>query len=95
MTSFQAAWICPIDRPPIKEGIVDVERGRRELDLAVIVEELAAIVEQIEAEVAEGADALGVDRVQLAGRPLKVEHSKLVLADGFRRQFARGRRWAG
>ncbi len=27
MTSFQAAWICPIDRPPIREGLVDVDGG--------------------------------------------------------------------
>jgi len=27
MTTIQAAWICPIDRPPIKEGIVDIDGG--------------------------------------------------------------------
>ena len=27
MTSLQAAWICPIDQPPIREGIVDVDGG--------------------------------------------------------------------
>jgi aminodeoxyfutalosine deaminase len=27
MKTFQAAWICPIDRPPIKEGIVDIDGG--------------------------------------------------------------------
>ena len=29
-----------------------------------------------------------LDRVELAGRPLKIEHSEVVLADGFRRQLA-------
>ena len=28
MTTIQAAWICPIDRPPIRDGIVDVADGR-------------------------------------------------------------------
>ena len=28
-----------------------------------------------------------LDRVELAGCPLKVEHSEVVLADGFRRQL--------
>lgn len=28
MTTIQAAWICPIDRPPIREGIVDIADGK-------------------------------------------------------------------
>jgi cytosine/adenosine deaminase-related metal-dependent hydrolase len=28
MTSFSAAWVLPIDRPPIANGIVDVHEGR-------------------------------------------------------------------
>jgi cytosine/adenosine deaminase-related metal-dependent hydrolase len=28
MTSYRAAWLCPIDRPPIRGGIVNVEAGR-------------------------------------------------------------------
>ncbi len=28
MKSFQAAWLCPIDRPPIKNGILDIDGGR-------------------------------------------------------------------
>jgi hypothetical protein len=40
-----------------------------------------------------GLDVL--DRVQLAGRPLKIEHSEVVIADGFRRQLAHGPGWAG
>jgi len=28
MTAVRAAWVCPIDRPPIRNGIVDVEAGR-------------------------------------------------------------------
>ena len=28
MKSFRAAWVCPIDRRPIRDGIVDVEDGR-------------------------------------------------------------------
>lgn len=28
MTAYRAAWVCPIDRPPITNGIVDVEGGR-------------------------------------------------------------------
>lgn len=28
MKRLQAAWICPIDRPPIKDGIVEIEDGR-------------------------------------------------------------------
>ena len=27
MTAFQAAWVCPIERPPIRNGIVEVEDG--------------------------------------------------------------------
>ena len=27
MTAFQAAWLCPIERPPIKNGIVEIESG--------------------------------------------------------------------
>jgi aminodeoxyfutalosine deaminase len=27
MTAFQAAWVCPIERPPIRNGIVEVEGG--------------------------------------------------------------------
>ena len=28
MTAYRAAWVCPIDRPPIRDGVVDVEGGR-------------------------------------------------------------------
>jgi cytosine/adenosine deaminase-related metal-dependent hydrolase len=28
MKSFRAAWVCPIERPPIRDGIVDVDGGR-------------------------------------------------------------------
>lgn len=28
MKSYRAAWVCPIDRPPIENGIVDVNGGR-------------------------------------------------------------------
>jgi aminodeoxyfutalosine deaminase len=28
MKAFQAAWVCPIDRPPIKDGIVEIDGGR-------------------------------------------------------------------
>jgi len=28
MTAFRAAWVLPIDRPPIKDGIVDLDGGR-------------------------------------------------------------------
>jgi cytosine/adenosine deaminase-related metal-dependent hydrolase len=28
MTSFTAAWICPIDRQPIRNGTVDIDSGR-------------------------------------------------------------------
>lgn len=28
MTSFQAAWVVPIDRPPIRDAIIEVEGGR-------------------------------------------------------------------
>lgn len=28
MTAYRAAWVCPIDRPPIRDGIVEVEAGR-------------------------------------------------------------------
>lgn len=28
MTAYRAAWVCPIDRPPIKDGIVTVDAGR-------------------------------------------------------------------
>lgn len=28
MTAYRAAWVCPIDRPPIRGGIVDVDAGR-------------------------------------------------------------------
>ena len=28
MTVYRAAWICPIDRPPIRDGWIAVERGR-------------------------------------------------------------------
>ena len=27
MTAFQAAWVCPIDRPPIRDGIVEIDGG--------------------------------------------------------------------
>lgn len=27
MKSFQAAWVCPIDRPPIKNGVVEIDGG--------------------------------------------------------------------
>ena len=27
MTAFQAAWVCPIERPPIPNGIVEIEDG--------------------------------------------------------------------
>ena len=27
MTAFQAAWVCPIERPPIRNGIVEIEDG--------------------------------------------------------------------
>lgn len=28
MTAYRAAWVCPIDQPPIKDGLVIVEAGR-------------------------------------------------------------------
>ena len=28
MTAYRAAWICPIDQPPIRDGVVIVEAGR-------------------------------------------------------------------
>ena len=28
MISFQAAWICPIDQPPIRNGVVSVDAGK-------------------------------------------------------------------
>ncbi len=28
MTTYRAAWVCPIDRPPIRDGLVVVEAGR-------------------------------------------------------------------
>lgn len=28
MTTYRAAWVCPIDRPPIRDGIVTVHDGR-------------------------------------------------------------------
>ncbi|HUQ87413.1 MAG TPA: amidohydrolase family protein [Vicinamibacterales bacterium] len=28
MKAYRAAWVCPIDQPPIKDGIVATERGR-------------------------------------------------------------------
>ena len=28
MTAYRAAWICPIDQPPIRDGLVIVEAGR-------------------------------------------------------------------
>jgi aminodeoxyfutalosine deaminase len=28
MKAYRAAWVCPIDQPPIKDGIVAIERGR-------------------------------------------------------------------
>ena len=28
MTAYRAAWVCPIDRPPIRDGLVIVEAGR-------------------------------------------------------------------
>jgi cytosine/adenosine deaminase-related metal-dependent hydrolase len=28
MTVYRAAWICPIDRPPIKDGWIAIDRGR-------------------------------------------------------------------
>ena len=28
MTAYRAAWVCPIDRPPIRDGVVIVEAGR-------------------------------------------------------------------
>ena len=28
MRAYRAAWVCPIDQPPIKDGIVAIERGR-------------------------------------------------------------------
>src|SRR6516225_8766105 len=28
MTRYRAAWVLPIDRPPIKGGVVSVDRGR-------------------------------------------------------------------
>ena len=28
MTAYRAAWVCPIDRPPIKDGVVEVADGR-------------------------------------------------------------------
>jgi cytosine/adenosine deaminase-related metal-dependent hydrolase len=27
MKAFQAAWVCPIDRPPVKDGIVEIDGG--------------------------------------------------------------------
>ena len=28
MTAYRAAWVCPIDRPPIRDGVVEVVGGR-------------------------------------------------------------------
>ena len=28
MTSYRAAWVCPIDQPPIADGVVAIEGGR-------------------------------------------------------------------
>ncbi len=28
MTAYRAAWVCPIDRPPIRDGVVLVDAGR-------------------------------------------------------------------
>jgi len=28
MTAYRAAWVCPIDRPPIRDGVVIVDDGR-------------------------------------------------------------------
>ena len=28
MTAYRAAWVCPIDRPPIRDGVVDIVGGR-------------------------------------------------------------------
>ena len=28
MTAYRAAWVCPIDQPPIADGVVDVDGGR-------------------------------------------------------------------
>ena len=28
MTAYRAAWVCPIDRPPIRDGVVVVDAGR-------------------------------------------------------------------
>ena len=28
MTAYRAAWICPIDQPPIRDGVVVVDAGR-------------------------------------------------------------------
>lgn len=28
MTAYRAAWVCPIDRPPIKDGLIETENGR-------------------------------------------------------------------
>ncbi|MSO36448.1 MAG: amidohydrolase [Acidobacteria bacterium] len=28
MTAYRAAWVCPIDRPPIRDGVVIVDAGR-------------------------------------------------------------------
>lgn len=28
MTAYRAAWVCPIDQPPIKDGLVTIEAGR-------------------------------------------------------------------
>src|SRR6188768_817301 len=28
MTAYRAAWVCPIDQPPIADGVVVVESGR-------------------------------------------------------------------
>jgi len=28
MTAYRAAWVCPIDQPPVKDGLVIVEGGR-------------------------------------------------------------------
>jgi hypothetical protein len=36
-----------------------------------------------------------LDRVQLAGHPLEIQHSEVIVAHGFRRQLAHRRGWAG
>ena len=28
MTAYRAAWVCPIDQPPIRDGVVEVAGGR-------------------------------------------------------------------